>query len=321
MALPVLAKTWQFNVNQTVAAQGTALDTGERLMFIIKNSLLGFALMPWTCSGSSNSSVAAMDGVDRIITTANIVGSAGAHSWIVLRQTGIATNYEICIDWNSGAANGITLVVSPSAGFTGGSTTARPTATDESVIINQSFFFSGVDTNHQIHVMQSTDGACTRVIGWRGGNNLCTFMIFDKPVNTVTGWTNPSITYAIGNTGAIGITYATLNAGTNCIGRGTGAFTAQWACESFGGSILPELTNIGTVVNSFENAWSFFPIGIGSTTASNRGRHGSLADIWWKPTSVSDADTFPNDANNRQFVAFGCLIFPWTNGTDIPLIT
>lgn len=321
MALPVLAKTWQHNINQLVTAQGTELDTGEKVMFTIKNSLLNFALSPWTCSGSSNSSVAALDGVDRIITTANIVGSAGAHSWIVLRQTGIATNYEICIDWSSNSSNGITLIVSPSAGFTGGTTTARPTATDESIVINQTFFFSGTDSNHQVHVMQSTDGACTRVIVWRGGTNLCTFMIFDKPVNTVTGWTNPSVTYAIGNTSSIAITYSSLTIGTNSIGRGSGAFTARWSGESFGSTLLAELTDIGTVVNSFENAWAFFPIGIASTTASNRGRHGSLADIWWKPTGISDADTFPNDANNRQFVAFGCLILPWTGGTDVPLIT
>jgi hypothetical protein len=321
MALPVLAKTWQFDVNQSVAAQGTALDTGERIMFTIKNSLLGFTTNPWICSGSSNSVAAALDGVDRIVTTANIVGAAGAHSWIVLRQTGIATNYEICIDWNSSGSNSISLVVSPSAGFTGGTTTARPTATDEMVIINQSAWFSNQDANHQVHVMQSTDGACTRIIVWRGGTNLCTFMLFDKPVNTVSGWTNPSISCAQSITGGSAISYSTLTAGTGSVGRGASQFTAQWAGESFGSLLLAELTNIGTVVNSFENAWSFFPIGAGSTTASNRGRHCSLADIWWKPTGISDADTFPNDADNRQFVAFGCLIFPWTNGTDVPLIT
>lgn len=320
MALPTLAKTWQFDVNQTIAAQGSALATGKAIMFALKESLIGFAQNPWTVSGSSDSSTAGMDSVDRWVTAGNIVNSSSNHSWIVLRQTGIASNYEVCIDFGT-SGNTITLAASASAGFTGGSTTARPTATDEAILISNNIYMSGVDTTHQLHVMQATDGSCTRVIVWRGGTNLCTFFLFDKAANTVTGWTNPCISIAQCTTSGIAMTYSSLTLGTSSFGRYSGNFTALWTSESVGGSIFPELTNIGTVANSIDNSWSFFPIGIASTTAGNRGRHGSMVDIWWRPISVSDGDTFPNSSSNRQFVAFGPLIFPWTNSTDVPLIT
>jgi len=320
MALPTLAKTWQFDVNQTISAQGTALNTGKAIILALKESLIGFAQNPWTVSGSSNSTVAGMDSVDRWASITDIVNSASNHSWIVLRQTGIATNYEICIDFGTGG-NTITLAASASAGFTGGSVSARPTATDEAVLISNNIYMSGVDTTHQLHVMQSTDGSCTRAIVWRGGTNLCTFFLFDKATNTVTGWTNPCLSLAQCSTGGIAMTYSSLSLGISSFGRYSGNFTALWTSESVGGSIFPELTNIGTETNSIDNAWSFFPIGIASTTSSNRGRHGSIVDLWWRPISVSNGDTFPNSASNRQFVAFGPLIFPWTNSTDIPLIT
>jgi hypothetical protein len=320
MALPTLAKTWQFDINQTITAQGSATATGKAIIFALKESLIGFAQNPWTVRGSSNSVAAGLDSVDRWASTANIVNSSSDHSWIVLRQTGIASNYEVCLDFNS-VGNNMTVAVSASAGFTGGTISARPTATDEAILVNTNAYMSGVDTTHQLHVMQSTDGACTRVIVWRGSTNLCTFMLFDKAVNTVTGWTNPCLSIMQAITSDKAITYANLLAGSNSYGRYSGNFTALWTCESNGSSIFPELTNIGTITNSIDNAWSFFPIGIASTTINNRGRHGSIADLWWKPISVSDGDTFPNDANNRQFVAFGPLIFPWTNGSDVPLIT
>lgn len=83
-------------------------------------------------------------------------------------------------------------------------------------------------------------------------------MLFDKAVNTVTGWTNPCLSIMQATTSDKAITYANLLAGSNSYGRYSGNFTALWTCESNGSSIFPELTNIGTITNSIDNAWSFF---------------------------------------------------------------
>ena len=143
----------------------------------VKDALIAFASTPWTMRYSCNSVTAgaAGDGVDRITTNANLVwASAGsAHSWIVLRQTGIATNFELLLSCENAHASGTTLmiVVSPAAGFTGGTTTARPTATDE-VVLNAAAvaWAASAVTALRWHLQQSTDGQCTRIITCAAGS-------------------------------------------------------------------------------------------------------------------------------------------------------
>lgn len=324
MALPTLVKTWQLSINQTVTAQGSTTATMQRVLRTIKDRLKGFGTAPWTVVGSSNSTVAALDSVDRWTTDANLVGNAAGsvHAWIVLRQTGIATNYEICIDLINSTLINATIAISPSAGFTGGTTTARPTATDETLPMNNANLSSGVDTTHQIHVWQSTDGQCTRVAVWRGSTNMCMFWMFDKPANPVTGWTNPSVGLAQGSTSGLAVTATGLLSTASALlrGKGVSIMSLAMTAEGYASGPLALLTDIGTIANDLDTSWPFFPIGLCSITLNNKGRHGSVFDMWLKPTSVLDGDTFPNDANARQFIAMGPLILPWTGDATAPLL-
>lgn len=328
MPLPTLQKTWQFSVNQTVTPQGSLTATARRVMRTLKNLLIGFGTLPWTVRGSCDSVAAGMDQVDRWDSDTDLVWavSGAAHSWIVLRQTGIATNFEVCIDLNSSTAGQGSIVVSFSAGFTGGTTTNRPTATDESVVVSATNLMSNLDAQYQIHTMQSTDGECTRISIWRAGTNNCTFALFDKPNNPVTGWTNPSVSFWLAQTTTIAASYASLgNIATTALGRGRGVSNMNMACTGEGdpdGSLfIASDATIGGIANQLNSEWSMFPMGVCSLTTNNVGRHGSLFDIWWKPIGISDADTLPNDAANRDFVALGSIILPWTGDATIPLIT
>lgn len=324
MTLPTLSKTWQMNVNQTVTAQGSGNATAARIMRTLKNLLKGFALNPWTCSGSSNAGgslavptgAAALDGVDRWTTDADIAitSTSARHSWIVLRQDGIASHYELCLDLlNAGNAVTIAIVISPGATFTGGSATARPTATDELVLFGNTIWLDGQNTQHQINVWQSTDGQCTRVIIYDAASTVCTFWLFDKPQNPVSGWNKPSVSIAFGNNLSSAISYSSLATNiANMQGFGTTPLRVQLTGEGSDTNFLANTTSIGTIINDFDSNWSIFPIGFISSTIANRGRLGNLFDLWWKPSGVADGDTFPNDSANRQFVAFACLLFPWT---------
>jgi hypothetical protein len=341
MPLPTLSKTWQLSINQTVTAQGSVNATAQRILRTIKNLMKGFGSSPWTCSGSSNAGgttgsptgSAAMDGVDRWTTDADLVGTpAGSnsrHGWIVLRQTGIATNYEICWDiFTTSQPNTMVAIISPSAGFTGGSATARPTATDEIVIFGTenpstpASWGSGVDAQHQIHVWQSSDGQCTRIVVWRASTNLCTFWLFDKPTDTVSNWTNPGVSgmYAVGS--GIAITYANLSPNSTFKSRSssTVTFTPKFSGESDTNGLLANTTDIGTIANDFDGNWPFFPIGLYSTNAGSKGRIGNIFDLWWRPSGVSSGDTFPNNASTRQFIAMGPLILPWTGDSTTALL-
>lgn len=313
MALPTLTKTWQFNVDNAIAAQGSALADNRRILRSIKDALIGFATNPWTMRYSCNSVTAgtAGDTTDRLTTDANFVwASAGtAHSWFVLRQTGVATNFEVCISCESVSTNGVQLaiVISPSAGFTGGTTTARPTATDEFVVLSGTWTAQATDTASRWSVLQSTDGQCTRVWGAASGS-INYVWILDKPANAVTGWSNPSCGWAFGAT-------PTLNNFTAYNGKmrsGSTNGNVAMGCETAGNAIIPSDTVIGTVANEIDGTWMALPIGISCNTVGIRGRHGTMQDLWFSQSPIPTGDTYPDVTN--QFVEVFPLILPWNGG-------
>jgi len=139
MALPTLEKTWQILPNQQVGVITGGLQEAVKYMLLgVKDRLVDVPLGAWTVVGSSDSSSANLTGTDLWVDKDDLVwDTAGnAHSWMVLRNTAIATNFEICIDLSQAASDfdNLTFVYSHTAGFTGGTITARPTATDEFVV-------------------------------------------------------------------------------------------------------------------------------------------------------------------------------------------
>lgn len=333
MALPVPDKTWQFDVNQIMPDLGSQLTSGRRLMRTIKNSLVGFGSNPWTVRYSSNSAVAgtAGDGVDRWTADTDLVWAAGNHSWIVLRQTGIATNFELCIDLNFGTIYNASLIASPSAGFTGGTISARPTATDEfSVSVQNGWGLNGGATANAgaLHVMQSTDGQVTYVI-FACDNKAQGFWMLARPKNPATGWTNPSICTIDMVTPSSGVSVESMTIprffspnSPLLRARGNSA-VIQIFCTSEGftngsnsGSLLADSTYGLNAPNDFSGEYPMFPVGFASRTTGNRGRHGQIFDMWLGLDITNIGDTYPNDAS-RQFVHFGEFIFPW-NGS-VPL--
>lgn len=317
MALPALAKTWQHSVNNSSPAQGSAATDNRRMLRLIKDALVGFGSNPWTVQGSCNGAGGAGSfsqppgGTDKWLTDADLVGNtAGSnHSWIVLRQTGIAANFELCIDLAASTANACTIVVSPAAGFTGGSATARPTATDEIVLISTTTFTANsADVAIRWSVSQSTDGQCTR-IWWAAAGAVCGWMLFDKPGNPTSGWSNPSASWAM-----TGVPTAANLFGSN--GRMRSGSTNGNVCmlvEGYTTNLGPNDTVFGNIANEIDSAWPMYPLGFACVTTGVRGRHGSLVDAWAGSAAVGTGDTYPNDASN-QFVQIGALILPWNGG-------
>jgi hypothetical protein len=240
--------------------------------------------------------------------------AGSAHSWIVLKQTGIAANFQLLISCEGSSANGtlLTVVVSPNAGFTGGTTTARPTAVDEVVHLNNTTTFGGQSTaqGFVIHAMQSTDGQCTR-IGLLINGIAFHWILIDKPGNPVTGWTNPYVLTWF-SIGAITeqVTLATLNTNnTHTKGYGTAIMSLYYTTEGAGSS--PLATRL-TMPNDLSGEWAITPIGLHSETASNRGRHGTLQDLWFGLAVLRTGSYFLNGAS-KDFVVFGDLVLPWNN--------
>lgn len=323
MGLPTKVKTWQLSKNNTIAAGASVLATCQSFMRTLKNQLIGFGSAPWTVVGSCNSVAAGLDGVDRWASDSNLVWSGTTRSWIVLKQTGIASNFQMCIDLNSGNAYQISVICSLSAGFTGGSTSARPTATDEYVAMSVAQFMRSTAVQQQLNVWQSTDGACMRVVGMSSGGVTSSFLHVEKPINVVSGWTNPNIAYGNG-ADASGSGPSSLNnffGALNAIGRGSGNFNIAYAGEAnTSGVLLARMANVGDVVNSFDGGFPFFPVSIYSNVLNNRGRHATLADLYWLNNNVAIGDVF-NSAAQMDWAALGVFIFPWDGSTVGPALT
>jgi len=340
MPYPVIQKTWQFQVNQVVDTQGPAggdpvvMTQFHELFRVIKNLLKSFPLNPWTCSGSSDArsgalGSAGMDSVDRWTSAAVMEGAAGGsrHGWIVLRQTMIAVNYEICIDLAAASSSTLTVVVSPSAGFTGGSVTARPTATDEIVVCNNNTAWSNIAMQHVVHAMMSSDGQCTRVSvqhGFEAGavvTSQCTFFLADVPQDQVTGWTNPSVTCFRGtNLDATDPSAVLAPSTAQTVGRANNTSMAlAWTEESNGSTVLSDKDSIGNIPNDIDTSYALFGIGIDSVTLGGRGRHCSLFDIWWRPIGIAINNNFPDVETTRKFISLGRIILPWKNDGTVPL--
>lgn len=343
MATPVtVVRSWQYGINR-YANEGGALGTAnsqQRLLRVIKNLLLGTGqwldrggnvIVPtglWTVSYSSNSVAVGVpgDGDDKWLADANIVWNnvGAAHSWIVLRQTGLilGSTTEICIDCTNSTTTNLTVFISPSAGFTGGTTLNRPTAVDEYAVDNATVWGAGSTfVTANVHAMISADGAATRIFICRA-NMLQGLWMFEVPTNAVQNWTGPIFSYIAGST--TGVTVATLSATASARPGGQGpsltTFLAFLTAE--GGSSLGLLTDGGNQVpNDFDNTDQFAGVGIYSQTYPARGRPGGLLDMWMYNDEnsmgpvgglIPGAMSFPDDLS-RQFNQFGPIVVPWCN--------
>jgi len=323
MALPTLAKTWQFDVNQTITGVDASILTRGAIL-ALKNSLKGFALSPWTVQDSGNTTAS---GGDTWSTIADLVpGSGGSGSWIQLRQTGIAAAFEIVIGMdNTTALDTRAYILASYTGFSGGTASTRPTATDEFALgaIHQAFpnqcfnWFSTIAVQHRLHVWQATDGSATywqyyqADVAEHGGAIML-------PLLPTGGWTNPHIAAVrydagLGNLISSSEVYAHVS---NL--RQNGACTTE--ARIFGGPLL--YTDTGGQLSTLDNSYILSPVGfqiLAGGGNSEHGRFGSFVDAWVTSQTLGDVTTFPNNAT-RQFVMLkgsSCnMVLPW-NGSII----
>jgi hypothetical protein len=331
MTLPVPEKTWQFNVNQTAYTSGAQATDNASLLYAIKASLIGFGTAPWTVSGSSNGAGAgAMDGVDRWASAANVIWNTTGnnHSWIVLKQTGIDVGFEVLIDCNVAQQYYLTVTWATS-GFAGGSATTAPTAAGSITSIsapgsNMWAYGSTSAFSRILHVMQSTDGECTRIVVWCNSGLLnyapYTLWMFEKVKNPVSSWTKPFFVLVPVGSSTAKATYAFLND----VNRGVAVIGSTYMYLYFSGegmvsSLVPEVL-AQRRRNQINNQLWLGPIHLVCDMAGRRGLHGSIYDLWWGHWDshlVGGWDgTFPDDST-RQFWNCINLIFPWV-GLNTP---
>lgn len=354
MASPIIALPWQYRVNRKILGSPVAgsfppqyliATLAQNTYWDIKESLkgsgawtdiTGAAVTPsgnWSCSfscdgsGGAGSFGAPGDGVDRWVAPANLVSAAGANprSWIVLKQPGIAPNFELCIELNSANPYLATFVISPNSrfGIGGGgvgAANARPTALDEIVVINTNDLGCSItaENSNRVHVMKAANGQATRVIICRDGFAAALWCL-EQPGKPLTTWENPSIALVTAaNTARMSFpqpNLTTLNNATIANGRSrnypNGVPFASLLSMSSGGASFGLDPSVMPGPNDMDGATPFYGIDLfNKATFGARGRAGVMQDAWYVPANYTDSLTVPDD-DTRQFVMVGILAMPW----------
>lgn len=327
MPLATLTKTWEFCPNYAIAATGTALGTNRTVIKWLvdnmttntatlwrnaSNALVtpsGLATVDYSCDSVTAGTKG--DGVNRWDSITDLVwaNNGVAHSWVVLTLYGTS---QMLISLEGAAVNGntITLVISPNAGFTGGTTTARPTATDERALINNTTWTGlSSDGSVKVHLIKSTDGQCWRFL-FGNGNQVSTAIILDKAVQFASpDWVNSLVGFAIGTVmGSNVLTNSNLNNTASFLGFGDSAMAMFLAGPAYAGAQANVTQNSA---NDLSGNWPFFGQELIANTASNRGDHGYLNDVWYGSTATASGSTTPTTGTQHQFIQIGSLIFPW----------
>lgn len=316
--LPSLQRTWQIVGNVTLSGV-SGPDQHLQLLYTLKQTLKTMPLSPWTVVGSSNGVAFGIDGVDRWLSKVD----CNTFSWIVLKQTGLTSNFQWLIRHGTAGGSPYTLDVflSPNAGFTGGGVFTRPTATDELFV--DAFNSNDTDNgaNIFVNVAVSTDGKATRWWVFQQGMAICWGLI-ELLSNPTPQLTTPWIAFREGgpngsSSGAL--TYANLSRATLKYGR-QGVTTLAYVLSSDKQATTSlwsgQDTAINSAVNQLSGDYPIAPVAVACTTSSHRGMVGELADVWFGSETAANGDTYPEAAfagagGLDQFVQVGDLILPW----------
>lgn len=332
--IPAYELTWDTTQTNIAAALGANVTATHQT--VIYNWLTAWLATssPPTVKGSSDSTTAGMDGVNRISAANKVVwvGAAVVHSWIVLEfpniNDGAGGKLQICLDFKTAQGGGDawdwTLVSSKSAGFTGGTTSARPTATDEKST-GDIGFLGNTNVAFRIHVIASTDGTVYHSFFCEGGGTVAWLMVA-KPTTLVAGWDYPYYVHFEGNAlnGATSATHVTptevttYSATRHMARHGATDMTASLQME--GGAATLNAGGAGAAAHGISNDFPCLPAPIWSN-AGVVGRMGRIKDLYF--TSVTGfagaGDDFGPDASHRKFAIFGSAVVPWRNDATAPL--
>jgi hypothetical protein len=355
MADPTKDKTWEFDLNNQVlpntSQSGNAMISTQSRLFSIKEILINNGATtftkPWIVQESSDSVTAGGTAYgsapnDKWLERTNLVwrqdGSGSIFSWIVLRQTGISTKFELLIvceqDNNSYDGKEIIVYVAQNGfrladGGTDGTTTARPSATDERRLRNYNEYWGSGAVNtaytSQHHVWMSSDGECTRIAIFIA-NVVTGFWAFEKPKNPTTGWTDPYFAVIRGesNVGISNATYTMYYDNARMLGKYSGADTTMFLTgEGTINDALGEATNPGFTTpvglqtpNQLDGTYTACEMGIASQTATFQGHHGNVFDMWWGFSLTQTGRYYP-EGGTKAFVQIDDFIMPWDGSTLI----
>jgi hypothetical protein len=299
----------------------------RKLIYLLKDAMLAHG---WTVVGSCGydgaNFDAGMDGVDRWINQDAVTGvwygapNAGMFSWIVLRNTAInatGQGYQVYIApemFTFSMNYPIVVIGSWSAGFTGGGTSTRPTATDQLQLLSsaQHEVSSGINVARGFNMLTTTDHMSTRILFSSAGGTVLNMWSFERHQDPKSWLTTPILH------GCKSPIYANVNAAA---GFYTQSVEVRGITAYFSGDGLGTLGALGALAimgGADPNGnWMCSPVGIVGASAQVIGYMGRLQDAFWVHNTMANGDYYPNDGS-RAWVVFGDIMHA-SDGTAVVL--
>jgi len=346
MGLPTTFKTYQAPVTIATTLHGNAADNAKDAVFRVFNAMISLG---WVTKGSNDGVTAGMDGVNRIDVYTKWQCNLGTPhpSWHVI-ENGAGAQLLFIDDGDVGTdyAN-FHGYYSPDGGFTGGSTTVRPTAPHE-VQVNMAsapFGSSGGigDVVITAHIIASTDAVNTRVLWFRGAGAFAAgtpgIWMFDQARAAKSGWAAPNyfMTDMFGFN-SLGIVGGLLNNFQNGLGESriytyangvaipSGFVGAYATIPNAGGSSGNPWSVFVTTLNGLTGLYDIFPMAIGVpvthvTADPVRGLMGVPPDVYVMPETAPSTfvPRFPSGSTaplsgTREWITYGDFLIPWGGG-------
>jgi len=349
MPAPTLVNTWRFAPSvQYTGASPAAMR--QSLLLGVKEHLLGNGNFtdsegnsatvsePWDVISSSDSVTASA--ADHWDTSTDLVWAAEgvAHSWFVLRSPnyfGTADPlFMLLVAGPASTQNSTLAVVFSRAGFTGGTITARPTATDEHVARPtggtvssagwQGDDNSSISTTMRVHFLISDDGRHFQIFYTRNSVCIASWMLFGVEDDADGEWDEPYLFHIASEDFGLGAEIEVLDFAhfaTDAVriwqardqSGGLGDFTAEPMIPA-AQSLTSANSIVGTALNPFSGAWMPFPIAMRGVSIG--GVLTVLPDIWWaRIASGTGTPATDPTSGDSDFMQFGSVIVPWNKST------
>ena len=345
MALPAVDKTFQYNVNQTLASTGTSLGDAQQFLDAFKATLIGFATAGYTVAGSGDGVAGAMDTVDRLPNAAAWVRASAdgsAHSWLALNHP---AGGQVLISFLSGTpGRAIKLAFSPSGAYAGGSDLLDPTAGDEQVVLTgaSGHTWGGGGTanttsrSYVLNVRHSEDGEVT-IAELFHSNNCSAIVYIGRPDQPISGWTDPLVVawYAGDDDPPDDLSwvhvYDTLTGEVTVPRCFASALPVSGTAEMHLVSPSVSVSNSSTSrnpvgdtggshvasLNEISGEHEFPRVGLYCGAAGDRGPHGRLFDVRWAGDELGNGNNV-DGGGSRAWASAGPFLLPW-DGVSVPL--
>jgi hypothetical protein len=328
-----LSKTWYSSGNLALADTSTASRAAFSALWALGAMLTGNqsgtngpegarpSSVYWTLVGSSNSSTAGMDSTDRLhfagsFTAGDWVRAAAAspHTWFVLQSpSGLLDGpWYLCVDYIGPTNDQNCSVIISNNAFSGGSTSARPTATQESVATSFQFISTTAGAG-KTYLTTDANGGFRFLISRNGTGYFSTVFAVEPTVEYHS--TDPARTFMWAYFLDSGTGAPADNSSAGFFrGRGTDgtALTAtnvSWLAfiHRFSGQ---SLAGAATTTNSLDSTIDVYPaVYICDNTTSHKGGRGRLPDCWWVGAQVAVGSTVPASGSPERMV-YGTMMGP-----------